>query len=288
MTKVSGRRPSRTAVCIGLLISTAAFAIESRAPSNGSPLLLVGRLEGDLRGARSSLLREGIQRELRKVSSGRVRRSADTRASVTGKGVSVEGRERWLTITVKDEDRLHTPAPWVPPRSSSLQVWSHYPSIGFSYGTDPGAGERYLAYLFAGLVGDAELLRLAAAQAGGWTSISHRALPLFIAGTSQLQKLREASRLEPKAIDCVISDLSRALPLLHSRDHWELFLAVHNNLAVARFLKAEARGSKGKERGVIRELREAVAQARGKAGLVTEVAEKNLEVMSGAKSSGNW
>lgn len=284
-TKIGDLRPSRTAIAVGLLISTAAFAFERHTPYSSSPLLVVGRLEGDLRGARSSLLREGIQRELRKVAPHSVRRSSDSSAIVES-GLAVEGRERWLNVKVKNRHQYGPPSPWVPSRSSSLTVWSDIPTVGFSHGTDPGAGERYLAYLFGGLVGEAGLLRLAAAQAGGWTSTSHRALPLFIAGTLELQKLRQASRFEPKVLDCVISDLSRALPLLHSRDHWELFLAVHNNLAVARFMKAETRGSKRKERGIVRELREAVSQGHGKAGAVIKVAEENLEVM--AKSSGNW
>lgn len=271
--------PSRRTVLLGVILSVAAFITEEYLPlPTSSPRIIVGRLQDDYLGSRSSLLREGMQRELSKVSGIKAYRSSNTSAE-SGFGLALEGRERWLSIKVTLPSHP-VYAPWVPSLVTKLELQNDYPLTGFSYGTDRGAGERYLAYLGAGLeVGNDDLLSLSAAQAGGWTSTSHRALPLLVRATDTLIRAMSAPRYEERVVECAMDDLLRALPFLHSRDNRELFLTIHNNLAVARLLKAKIAGSKGRARKAHRDLREALGEGReGVSPSLVSLVEKNLEL----------
>jgi hypothetical protein len=104
-----------------------------------------------------------------------------------------------------------------------VQLWREVPNV-MTPGVDTTEFER-AAYT------------LARTQAR-WTSRSHLAVPMWLAGTVHLIRALSASALEAGELSCAITKLQDAIAQFRTHDNPGLEAAVRNNYAIALFVQS--------------------------------------------------
>jgi hypothetical protein len=175
-------------------------------------------------------------------------------------GGVIWGSPRWMSVTLRQYDPISLGS--LPERSVArdlltarnvpdLTLMRSVPYVGMSHGHERGTvyflGEIVkiwrsipAATAIGAASGDFEggLEALARTQAR-WTSRSHMALPLWLAGTVHLLRAIESDSLQAGELACALTELREALMQFRTDDNPTLQMSVRNNYAVALAVQAQ-------------------------------------------------
>jgi hypothetical protein len=182
-------------------------------------------------------------------------------------GGVIWGNSRWMNVALRRYEPLKLSS--FPETSVAqtllvnrgipdLMLIRSVPIVGLSHGQERGSvrfiGEIVRAWhsipkMLLPKVDSSEFegaLEAAARLQVRWTSRSHLALPLWLAGTAHLIRALEAADLQPGELRCALNELKDALSLFRTHDNPALEMSVRNTYAIALLLQSEGSPEFGK------------------------------------------